>query len=129
MVLQEYLVGKELKMRHAVMHNGIVVNVVLIDPIAGETYGYIPTEEASVGWSFDGEKFIQPEIDIDLEKEGQKKYRNNLLAETDPVVLPDRWSRMTAEQQQAWSDYRQALRDVPLQEGFPLKINWPTKPE
>ena len=27
-----------------------------------------------------------------------------------------------------WRTYRQALRDVPAQEGFPNTITWPTKP-
>lgn len=27
-----------------------------------------------------------------------------------------------------WLDYRQQLRDVPLQEGFPLDIVWPEEP-
>lgn len=29
----------------------------------------------------------------------------------------------------AWADYRQALRDVPQQPGFPRNVIWPTKPE
>jgi hypothetical protein len=28
-----------------------------------------------------------------------------------------------------WATYRQSLRDVPLQEGFPWTITWPTQPE
>ncbi len=28
----------------------------------------------------------------------------------------------------AWRAYRQALRDVPQQAGFPASINWPTAP-
>jgi hypothetical protein len=48
--------------------------------------------------------------------------RNLLLAETDYWALSDR--TMTQEQ----IDYRQALRDVPQQEGFPANITWPTKP-
>jgi len=31
--------------------------------------------------------------------------------------------------QAAWATYRQALRDVPTQAGFPWDIQWPTKPE
>lgn len=27
-----------------------------------------------------------------------------------------------------WLDYRQALRDLPLQDGFPQTVNWPTSP-
>ena len=28
----------------------------------------------------------------------------------------------------AWATYRQALRDLPQQAGFPTSINWPVKP-
>jgi hypothetical protein len=28
----------------------------------------------------------------------------------------------------AWATYRQALRDVPAQAGFPWDINWPDRP-
>lgn len=57
--------------------------------------------------------------------------RNSLLSrEVDPLVTnPLRWGSLTAEQQQAWADYRQALLDLPQQEGFPHTVVWPTKPE
>ena len=29
----------------------------------------------------------------------------------------------------AWAAYRQALRDVPAQEGFPWNVTWPEQPE
>ena len=28
-----------------------------------------------------------------------------------------------------WATYRQALRDVPIQPGFPWEVTWPTQPE
>lgn len=28
-----------------------------------------------------------------------------------------------------WAIYRQQLRDIPTQEGFPYEVVWPTKPE
>jgi len=52
----------------------------------------------------------------------ERQERNNLLAETDWMAVSDR--TMT----QAEIDYRQALRDIPQQEGFPTDITWPTKP-
>ncbi len=27
-----------------------------------------------------------------------------------------------------WTDYRQKLRDVPAQSGFPNSVTWPTEP-
>jgi len=47
--------------------------------------------------------------------------RDNLLSESDIYALAD---RITDE----WRTYRQALRDVPSQAGFPDNIIWPTKP-
>jgi hypothetical protein len=28
-----------------------------------------------------------------------------------------------------WTTYRQALRDVPQQDGFPANVTWPDQPE
>lgn len=51
-----------------------------------------------------------------------RSKRNSLLAETDWWATSDR--TMTAAETQ----YRQDLRDVPDQSGFPNTITWPTKP-
>ena len=48
--------------------------------------------------------------------------RNRLISETDWWATSDR--TMTAEQ----AAYRQALRDITDQAGFPTDITWPTKP-
>jgi hypothetical protein len=52
-----------------------------------------------------------------------RNKRDNLIAATDVWALSDR--TMTAEQ----TAYRQALRDITDQAGFPTNITWPTKPE
>ena len=52
-----------------------------------------------------------------------RQERDNILAETDWWATSDR--TMTAEQ----TAYRQALRDITGQAGFPTNITWPTKPE
>mgnify|MGYP003647435486 CR=1 FL=1 len=57
--------------------------------------------------------------------------RNILLqTEVDPLVTnPLRWVALTTEQQNAWTQYRTDLLNVPQQSGFPNTITWPTKPE
>lgn len=55
--------------------------------------------------------------------------RNNLLRQNVDSINYMRWESMTDEQKNAWKVYRQALLDVPDQEGFPYTIDWPTKPE
>ena len=48
--------------------------------------------------------------------------RNSLLAETDYLALSD--TTLSSDM----STYRQALRDVTGQSGFPTSVTWPTKP-
>jgi hypothetical protein len=57
------------------------------------------------------------------QEKANRSLRDIRLAETDVWALSDR--TMTAEQ----TAYRQALRDIPDQAGFPHDITWPTKPE
>ena len=49
-----------------------------------------------------------------------RQRRDQLLAETDYMVMPD--SPHDAPEVRS---YRQALRDVPAQVGFPKEITWP----
>lgn len=50
--------------------------------------------------------------------------RNAKLSESDWTQLPD----VPDSVKTSWSIYRQALRDVTLQAGFPRSISWPEKP-
>lgn len=52
--------------------------------------------------------------------------RNSLIAETDYMAMPD--YPLDEEKKAAVLAYRQALRDVPEQAGFPRQIDWPVKP-
>lgn len=49
--------------------------------------------------------------------------RNQKLADSDWTQIAD-----TPVDKQAWADYRQALRNVPQQEGFPWSVTWPERP-
>ena len=50
-----------------------------------------------------------------------RAQRDALLAASDHMALAD---RITDE----WRTYRQALRDVPAQSGFPTNVTWPVEP-
>jgi hypothetical protein len=50
--------------------------------------------------------------------------RNLLLAATDWTQAAD----VPQATKDLWAPYRQALRDVPEQSGFPSDIQWPVKP-
>jgi hypothetical protein len=49
--------------------------------------------------------------------------RNRRLADCDWTQLAD-----APVDDLVWAAYRQSLRDIPLQAGFPWDINWPAKP-
>lgn len=62
-------------------------------------------------------------IDSLVTEELVKQHRDILLMQTDWWAVADR--TMTQEQR----DYRQALRDITDQSGYPTNVTWPTKPE
>jgi hypothetical protein len=53
--------------------------------------------------------------------------RSIKLAQTDWIVI--KYLELNANIPGVWEVYRQALRDVPTQSGFPNTIVWPTQPE
>lgn len=74
-----------------------------------------------------------------------RRIRDKLLAETDKECVLDRmlpeapsgttftswlsWLRdLAAVRMNAWGTYRQALRDITAQQGFPMDITWPQSP-
>ncbi len=65
--------------------------------------------------------------EIDRQKAAQiRTQRNAKLTECDWTQLNDTPLDNAAKIQ--WTAYRQALRDVPSQAGFPHNVVWPTKP-
>ena len=52
--------------------------------------------------------------------------RNQLLSETDYMMMKD--YPLSSEREQQLSEYRQQLRDITKQSGFPRDITWPEKP-
>jgi len=51
-------------------------------------------------------------------------------SERDGLLLTSDWTQVddSPVDKSAWVIYRQLLRDIPSQEGFPNTITWPTKP-
>lgn len=109
-----------------------------IGQVFEETY----PPEAAVWCNSHGDRYI-----TELEKDGDKRRfqivavpeptteeiaaqvrakRDALLAETDFLMMPD--YPLGEEDATALKAYRQELRDVPTQEGFPTEITWPDFP-
>jgi hypothetical protein len=57
-------------------------------------------------------------------EEQVRAQRNGLLAASDYTQLAD----VPIANRAAWVTYRQALRDIPAQGGFPVEVTWPEPP-
>jgi hypothetical protein len=66
------------------------------------------------------------ETQTSLQIQNVKSRRNYLLTQSDWTQITN--NPLTAEKQQQWAIYRQALRDVPAQSGYPYSVTWPTIP-
>lgn len=71
----------------------------------------------------------QDELDADDVNQAVsvRAQRNNMIAACDWTQLDD--TPITNTQKQAWAIYRQSLRDITAQPGFPWNVVWPNKPE
>lgn len=55
-----------------------------------------------------------------------REKRDQLIAETDYLLMPD--YPISDKNLESIKAYRQALRDIPQKDGFPLNVTWPVKP-
>lgn len=75
-----------------------------------------------------GYQIIQnPEPDDSMVAKAIRDKRDNLIGETDYYLMPDYPSN--PQNLEELKVYRQALRDIPKQEGFPRDIRWPDVPK
>lgn len=84
-----------------------------------------PSQGMQVG-TIDGRPVVveAPPLTPDQLAEAARIHRDSLLRESDWTQLPD----VEKETRLRWVPYRQALRDIPQQEGFPAGIEWPPQP-
>ena len=87
-------------------------NETAVDEDTGETY---KTGRWVIGYTVENKPQDQAESAV-------RNKRDHLLANTDWTALVD------GTLSTAMATYRQALRDVPTQEGFPYAVTWPSKP-
>jgi len=68
----------------------------------------------------------QWEIDLPRVTAQVLQQRNDLLYASDWTQIPN--GPLTSAQQTAWATYRQELRDITSQSGYPTNVVWPTPP-
>lgn len=131
-------------MKYAYIENGIVAEV--IPPYVNEEGQPVPFEkrhhpdfvarskpvpeglDVVAGWRVNAEGTFSPPVAPDLSEEQARSVRATrgaLLAASDWTQLAD----VPQAAREAWAPYRQALRDVPSQDGFPGAAVWPEAPK
>ena len=118
----------------AQVENGVVVNVAAFEShsIPGWADSWVDaTDDAVIGGTYDGVTFTPPAAPAPTEAE-VRAQRDKLLADTDWIVTKaieqNAQDGLGVQIPVVWLDYRQALRDIPQQPGFPDNVTWPTKP-
>ena len=122
-----------------------------IDPVfegpqamAPDQYGYSQfaglEQRSDGGWYTKyivGPVFTDNEDGTAAEQEAAYKARKDaeqaerVRADRDQRLAKCDWTQVADApvDKQAWATYRQALRDVPSQAGFPWNVQWPAQPE
>lgn len=97
---------------------------------AGNVYAYNEHQTPRPGLV----KMTPPEVEAHLNPPPVPPTADDVRAERDAKLSACDWIVIRAQETgqpvpQEWADYRQALRDVPEQPGFPEDIEWPAEPE
>lgn len=79
-------------------------------------------------------KWTVSEMDADAKAAKDAEQAKSVRAERDRKIAETDWMvvkhlELNENIPGVWEVYRQALRDVPQQAGFPHNVTWPTKPE
>jgi Phage tail assembly chaperone protein len=115
---------------HGVMHVGARL------PFEGETVEQVVVMFSPVReWRQREMAVVAPDVGVSGEitdaEPAPIPLADQVRAKRGYLLVASDWTQVADApvDQAAWAEYRQALRDVPEQEGFPENVVWPTKPE
>lgn len=98
-----------------------------VEEITKEEYEDLLAKNAEglkISWVNGAAQTAAPEISLTWNDVRNK--RDSLLSSSDYTQLPD--APFTPEEKQAWTTYRQALREVTNQQVDPSAVVWPSPP-
>jgi hypothetical protein len=75
-------------------------------------------------------KFSVADMDADAIASLDARQADSVRAERNRKLTASDWTQVedAPVDKAAWAAYRQGLRDVPSQEGFPWDVTWPVEP-
>ena len=82
----------------------------------------VPLKPSSLH-EWNGSQWVELPPDTETLATAARNKRNGLLNQSDWTQVAD-----APVDSQAWATYRQALRDITIQAGFPENIDWPVSP-
>lgn len=109
-----------MKNQHFIDKNGNYF--VAIDPVETPEGSFVVEPQPAPHWVWLDGRWSEGVVQ-GISKEDVRAKRNSLLTLSDWTQLPD-----APVDQTAWAAYRQTLRDITDQEGFPLNVEWPVAP-
>lgn len=100
----------------------------------GEVFAYESEQERQEWGAPELVEMTPAEVDAHLNPPPVPPTAEEARAQRDALLSACDWVAIRAQElnepvPEAWADYRQALRDVPQQSGFPETIDWPAEPE
>lgn len=112
----------------------VVLNRVSYDPDHPETFNLLPNQmlsplhDGDIGWTLTEDlQWINPNPPDPYPADRRIRFtRDNLLRDSDIYMISD--YPMSETMREQWRQYRQQLRDIPQQSGFPNNITWPIEP-
>ena len=109
----------------AVVNRGTEENPEYENVFVGKTMPYTEDAlEAAQREAYNGEHTVE---EVSMTAEAVRAERDRLLAATDWTQVLD--APISAESRVEMRVYRQALRNIPQQPGFPAAVEWPVMPE
>lgn len=114
-------------MRFAIVENGKVVNIAVADAALEPTW--VESESAEIGDAYTNGVFQA--FDPLQDAEATEAQANAIRTERNAKLSASDWTQVADApvDKTAWAAYRQALRDITAQTGFPWDVQWPTQPE
>lgn len=101
-----------------------VTEVTQPTPAPGEIVEEITPAEINGVWTQQWNVRAATQQETDSQADEVRSQRNQMLYECDWTQLSD-----APVNSLDWANYRQELRDVPNQAGFPWSVVWPTPPQ
>lgn len=113
-------------MKFAIIEHSIVVNIAVSETALEDNW--ILSDTAEIGDLYKQGEFIkynpmQDEAATQAQTDSVRQQRNALLSATDWTQIDD-----APVNKEIWAIYRQVLRDITTQNGFPWNTVWPTQP-